>query len=83
MSIIRKRLVIMFCTASIIVNAQKALYSIGFMASIEEADIVFPIYGKWHLSGFQRQGGGLPVAEWTLASVLKKQIWRCRGRNEL
>lgn len=53
MSTIKKGFLLLFCAVFIqIVKAQDAPYSIGFIpASIEEGDIAFPIYEKWHLSG--------------------------------
>ncbi|MDR6760285.1 hypothetical protein J2Y38_000464 [Flavobacterium sp. 2755] len=52
MSMIKKGFLLLFCAVLQIVKAQEAPYSIGFIpASIEEGDIAFPIYEKWHLSG--------------------------------
>lgn len=45
-------LLILIFSINEISNAQSAPYSIGFIpASIEEADVAFPLYEKWHLSG--------------------------------
>lgn len=53
MSIFKKSFIILFCIITVqLLKAQDAPYSMGFIpASIEEGDIAFPIYDKWHLSG--------------------------------
>lgn len=49
----RNIIVLLTCIiAPLAVTAQTAPYSLGFIpASIEEADLAFPLYDKWHLSG--------------------------------
>lgn len=52
MNPLRKIIIALFCIIATLQVQAQAPYTVGFIpASIEEMDVAFPLYNKWHLSG--------------------------------